>query len=714
MSTESAQWVLASPSPGSLDRTSGSTVTYTPPGTDANVNNTVPSAIVIATVGTASARIELPLTLSLGTTTAPPALGVSPAPGAATPPGAADPPVPASNISNVRLLAGIEYGPSIVDGTGSAARFVGPGYIARGSQGNLYVTDDATVRKVTKDGAVTTLAGKPGAYGHVDGAGAAARFDDLEGIVFNVDGNIYVADKKTIRRITQDGTVTTFAGNQSAITRDGIDGNGTAASFTWIGAMAADNAGNLYVVDGDVPAIRRITPSGDVATIFRVAGLPIVGRARGIAIDAAGNIYYSDWNFKKDCISCQEFFSSAIRKITPAGVVTTLAGTPDLIPGNLYSQSLRRDGTGSEARFSSPGRIAIDGSGTLFVMDGDSIRKVTREGVVTTVAGTRSGNLGTDGPDALFSTYDGITVDPDGILYVSGNYAIRRVQQNGDVVMLAGRGPVSRGSGKDGTGPESGFGYISGGLVSDPAGNLYVADDNCTIRQITPLLGAITTIVGSAGDCNRVDGDVTKARFARAAGLARDGSGNLYVTGTASPIRKINRQYDVISLAQSSPGGALETVITADQAGNVYVPGTDGIAKITPAGTASTFATLPTDGLPRALTTDSEGNVFAVTNAGILKFTPAGARTVYAAANLPSTRAMTTDRLNNLYVLSTVGIDVMIQKITPDNQITTVYKTPDPDAGPRVSIYFPNALAMFDATTLAISNGRGIFLLKLP
>ncbi|MEO5881893.1 MAG: SMP-30/gluconolactonase/LRE family protein [Caldimonas sp.] len=277
-------------------------------------------------------------------------------------------------------LAGSAGNAGTADGTGSAARFNVPRGLAVDSAGNVYVADtfNETIRKITPAGVVSTLAGLAGIGGSVDGTGSAARFSAPYSVAVDAAGTLYVADtsNQTIRRITPAGVVTTLAG--LAGSAGFVDGTGNAARFTNPRGVAVDTAGNIYVADSGTQTIRRITPAGTVSTLAGLA--PVVGSAdgtgsaarfadpRGIAVDAADNVYIGDTG------------NRTVRKITPAGVVTTLAG--------LANNAGNVDGTGSAARFASPRGTAVDAAGNVYVADfnNESIRKITPAGVVTTFA----------------------------------------------------------------------------------------------------------------------------------------------------------------------------------------------------------------------------------------------------------------------------------------------------------------------------------------
>jgi sugar lactone lactonase YvrE len=312
------------------------------------------------------------------------------------------------------------------DGTGIAASFYFPNGITSDSTGNIFVTDTGnnTIRKITSAGVVTTFAGTAGLSGSTDATGAAARFNNPKGITTDSSGNIYVVDSgnHTIRKITSTGVVTTFAG--LAGTFGSTNATGTAARFFFPNRITSDGSGTLYVTDSGNHFIRKITNAGVVTTLAGTAGIvgstDGVGAAasfnnpKGIAVDGSLNVFVSDSG------------NHTIRKITNIGVVTTLAGTA----GSLGST----DGVGAAARFNNPNGMTIDNSGNVNVVDVGNhiIRKVTPAGVVTTIIGT-AGNIGsTDGigTSASLSSPNGITINSSGYLFITdtGNYIIRKIK----------------------------------------------------------------------------------------------------------------------------------------------------------------------------------------------------------------------------------------------------------------------------------------------
>jgi hypothetical protein len=358
--------------------------------------------------------------------------------------------------------------------------------------------------------------------------------------------------------------VTTFAGSGS---RGSTDGTGTAASFNYPRAVAVDGSGNVYVADNKGHLIRKITSAG-VVTTFAGSGNSLIEYNRGstdgtgaaasfnfpsgVAVDGSGNVYVAD------------SYNDKIRKITPAAVVTTFAGS-----GSEGSA----DGTGTAATFTGPSDVAVDGSGNVYVADAgnDLIRKITSAGVVTTLAGSGSaGSADGTGTAASFDGPSGVAVDGSGNVYVAdaGNNLIRKITSAGVVTTLAGR--TSRGS-TDGTGTAASF-WSPRGVAVDGSGNVYVGDyTNSLIRKITSA-GVVTTLAGSVLTVGSADGTGKAALFNYPSGVALDGSGNLYVADSYNhEIRKVTilttfkvpSQYSTIQAAIDAASNG-DTVLVAD------------------------------------------------------------------------------------------------------------------------------------------------------
>lgn len=311
--------------------------------------------------------------------------------------------------------------PGFVNGLGTAAKFNLPHGVTLDFQGNLYVLDylNHGIRKITAGGLVSTLAGS-GVDGFADAPGTQAQFRQPVGLAVDLSGNVYVADtfNHRIRKVTSAGVVTTIAGNGTA---DYKDGTGSAAMFNYPFGVAVDASGTLYVADGKNNRIRRISTSGVVSTLAgsSATGLSdgngtaaVFANPVGLTVDDAGNLYIADES------------NNAIRKVSAAGVVTTLAGN-----GNAGLL----DGVGTAARLKGPVSITRDAQGNLFFADrgNNCIRKLASNGSVTTLAGTGSaGYVEGTGTAAMFDHPFGIAVDAQGVLYVGDttNHRIRRLR----------------------------------------------------------------------------------------------------------------------------------------------------------------------------------------------------------------------------------------------------------------------------------------------
>ena len=315
----------------------------------------------------------------------------------------------------------------IADGEASAAQFFYPTGIAIDAAGTLYVADweNNRIRKVTTKGEVSTLAG--GEEGFADGKGSVVRFDHPHGIALDTAGNLYVADSfnNRIRKVTPNGEVSTLAGDGE---RSFADGKGSAAQLNEPNGLTIDATGNLYVADTWNARIRKVTPDGEVTTF---AGGVDDGYSEGDFADGQGRNarFYDPFDITIDAegiLYVADSGNQRIRKVTPDGVVTTLAG------GNNEGKRSFADGKGNNARFFWPSGIAVDAAGNLYVADTDNqrIRKVTPDGVVTTLAGSgEKGFADGEGSSARFCRPRGITIDAEGNLYVadSGNHRIRKI-----------------------------------------------------------------------------------------------------------------------------------------------------------------------------------------------------------------------------------------------------------------------------------------------
>lgn len=640
-----------------------------------------------------------------------------------------------AQVYGFSVLAGDPAALDHTDGTGTNARFFNPSAVAVDSAGNIYVADggDHAIRKVTPGGVVTTFAGNSGQPGSSDGSGSGALFLYPYAVAVDAAGNVYVADSgnQNIRKITPGGVVTTLAG--TAGVAGSADGTGVAALFNLPQGIAVDAAGNVYVCDTNSCTIRKMTAAGVVTTLAGVAGQNgsadgAGSSARfdypvGLAVDSSGNIYVADLD------------NSTIRFVTPGGAVSTLAGSA----GNAGSV----DGQGASARFNHPAAVAVDGSANVYVIDtsNQTIREISPAGSVSTLAGTpgTGGNADGTGAAARFFYPGGIASTGSGTVYVAdtGNHTIRAMDSPGVVSTLAGAAGT-KGS-ADGVGIHAQFAYPYG-VASDGSGNLYVADsNNNTIRMVTAA-GAVTTIAGTAGILGSAEGVGANASFSSPSGVAADAGGNLYVADTGnSVIRKIAPDGTVTAFAGlagvagssdgtgtgarfSSPSG-----VAVDDVGNLYVADTNNntVRKITAGGTVTTLAGVAGqsgsgDGTggsarfhgPLAVSVDGSGNVYVADffNATIRKIDLSGTVSTLAglagmlgftdgtgaAARFNQPYGLTVDGSGNLFVADTYNR--AIRKVTPGGSVTTLN-------GPQTRFYYPQGIALDASGNLYVADG---------
>lgn len=313
-----------------------------------------------------------------------------------------------------------------------------------------------------------------------------ARFNQPIGIAIDGDGNLYVADSMnyTIRKIASSGVVSTLAGTPGASgTADGV---GAAARFSFLKGVAVDSAGVVYAVDGN--AVRKITPAGTVTTLAGAIGE--TGNADGAASVAR---FAQPWGIAVDAtgkLYVADTGNSLVRAVSTAGVVSTHAGT----------RGMRGTANGStaSATFLGPMGIALDAGNNLYLTDwygppapnipegSTFIRRIGADGTVSTMAGNFGGETG---PAAFMDTF-AIAADAAGNVYVAAMRSIRRVSSTGAVSTLAG--------------PSEQFQVLQG-ISIDGAGNLFVADaSNHTISRVGQN-GTITPHAGMAGEAGSRD-----------------------------------------------------------------------------------------------------------------------------------------------------------------------------------------------------------------
>lgn len=389
--------------------------------------------------------------------------------------------------------------------------------IAVDTAGNLYLaTSDQRIVKVTTAGTASPIAGN-GTLGFSGDGGPAltASMNRPSGVAVDGLGNVYVADRENfrVRKVSAAGIISTIAGGGN-FKFAGDGGPATSASLYAPFGLALDRAGNLLICDTKNHRIRRVNPAGVISTIAG-SGAPgppsgdggpatgaILRLPEAVAVDAAGSIYIGDtWNFR-------------IRKVSPAGTITTVAGTGTSIPAGLV--------TG----------LALDQAGLLYFVNGHQVLRLNSGGGYSVVAGTGDAGFSGDGGPAInarLSQPIRVTLDAVGNLYIADyqNARIRKVDRNGIITTVAGNGRIGF-SGDGGVATNASLSFPRG-LAVDTAGNMYIGDaGNYRIRKVGTD-GIITTIAGIGGFGFSGDGGpATSAALTVPADIATDAAGNIY------------------------------------------------------------------------------------------------------------------------------------------------------------------------------------------
>lgn len=344
--------------------------------------------------------------------------------------------------------------------------------IAVDGQGNLFIADGRRVRKLTSFGFATTIAGD-GSFGYRGDGGIAtsAQLNGPSGVAVDFDGNVYVGDQKNhrVRKISSIGLISTIAGNGTP--GSGVEGlSAVNTPLSAPGGVWMDSGSVLWITEYFGNRVRRLLPGGALASVagtgtagFNGDGYAVLSQLKTpsqAALDGAGNLYVADSG------------NHRIRKVTPSGLMTTVAGTGS--PG--FSGD---GGPATAAQISFPECVAFDHAGNLYIADTDNhrIRKVDRDGNISTIAGQTAPFLSFPG---------GIAVDRDQNIYIadSGNHQILKLSPAGDLTKVAGTGGYGF-SGDDGPALAAEFNNPAS-IAVDGAGNIYVADlNNNRIRKLT-------------------------------------------------------------------------------------------------------------------------------------------------------------------------------------------------------------------------------------
>ena len=450
-----------------------------------------------------------------------------------------------------------------------------PRGVAVDTAGNLYVADSVNyrIRKIDAAGTIATVAGTGHwQHGGDGGQATAAALHFPTAVAADPVGNIFVVTGPRVRRIDAAGIITTFAGTGEQ--GDGGDGGqATAALLNYPTGLAADATGNVYVTDSNGRRVRKVDASGIITTVAgtgnwgdgedggQATDTPLKGPS-GVALDAAGNLYFSDqWD-------------NRVRKIDTMGIIGTLAGTGD------WKDAEETIGSNS-VRFRFPRGAAFDASGNFYFADDQRVWKLDSSGAVSAFAGGLEG-IGGDGDPATEAFLEGpsaVATDAFGNLYVTEQWGdrVRKIDATGTISTLAGTRSGGD-SGDGGPATEAQFNRPTSVAV-DPFGNVYVADEgNHRVRMIDPD-GNISTLAGTGERGDGGDGGpATQAQLSYPSSVAADAAGNVYVADGFSRVRKIDSSGNITRFVQIANGGV--RALAVDSLGNLFVGGGFQILRI--------------------------------------------------------------------------------------------------------------------------------------
>jgi uncharacterized protein (TIGR03437 family) len=585
----------------------------------------------------------------------------------------------------ITTIAGTDWlfpgdGRPAVDAPISGILFMG---LAADTHGNFFIADqdNAMVFKVGPDGILTVVAGN-GILGHSGDGGPATSASLLgpTGVAVDSSGNLYIADLDYLRKVTPDGIISTFAGNGND-TYNGDNIPATSASFGHPYSLTVDSAGSIYIADTSNHRIRKITPDGIVTT---VAGNGIPGY-NGDNIPATSASLKAPQSVAVDAagnIYIADTSNARVRMVSPQGVITTVVG------GAPLAVTVFDDGIPAVGADILPTAIAVDAAGNLYISDffTNRVRKVVN-GMITTVAGNQKQDFSGDGGPALqaaLNTPTGLAVDADGNVYIgdSANERVRKVTLDGNIETVAGN-DLFRYSG-DGGPATSATLNLPYAIALDKSGNLYIVEpEQARVRKVAPN-GSITTFAGTGQQGYNGDNiPATSAKLWFPSGVAVDGIGAVYIGDQLSgKIRRVAPDGTIITVADGLNG---PQAVLIDGSGNLFVSETNGniVRRITPAGVSAVYA----------------GN-------GKEGFSGDGGPATQASLDQPAGLGL--DRQGNLYIAD--SYNERIRKVTPQGIISTVagngVEDFSGDGGPaiRAALDTPSAVIADAAGNLYIAD----------
>jgi sugar lactone lactonase YvrE len=637
----------------------------------------------------------------------------------------AAPDASAAPTPGLSLLAGNIGGPGHIDAVGTDARFELLGEtIAADRGGNVYVMDNSLLRKIARDGSVTTLAGNrvPALPANVDGKGSEARFADIGAMTTDAAGNVYMIAERfdappvgLIRKVTPDGTVTTLPNSDKLVVFTRLPNR--FPTFSGPATIAVDSAGTVYVAGNSIAgnSVSTMTATGEVTQLAETAD--------ALAVDSDDNLYMADYT------------NHNVRKRTPGGVTTTVTDDPRI---KLAGGSSR------------PSITAV-GNRLLYVNVGFGVLKVGLVGFSAAslpIGNERQAGVVDGQGSAARLRGAPIAADGDGNVFQIGDLTVRKITPGGSVFTLAGAGPLLSGD-ADTVGSAARFNSPVD-LATDAKGTLYLADAGITslIRKIDPA-GRVTTFVGNPAQGGSDDGIGAQATFQDPSSLAIGPSGTIYVLQSNHRLRKISAGGVVTTTilpAKFAVSCATDFVVDAQE--NLYFS-CAVLIKISPFGAISApwnpgvdlGPTGPLSGAlasvsaasntiyhqPRHLAIDTDGNLYGTTDDTsdpILKFREDGL--VEAIPNSQSTNVRTgiaVDPEGTIYVSEQAprgsGADPagFIRRITPAGPVT-IAGTPGIHGtllGPLPgAIDQPRGLRFIAPKTLAVAVTAGVLKVVVP
>ncbi|MBS1854741.1 MAG: hypothetical protein JST11_05200 [Acidobacteria bacterium] len=514
----------------------------------------------------------------------------------------------------ISTVAGSTNGAPVAEGELAVnTRLEGPTGVAVAPEGTLYFTEggigsgsglakgDYRVWMVPSSGVLRKLAGTGAPSDSGDGAAAsAAQLNSPSALAFDGAGNLYVADSSNqrIRVISPGGVIATALG--TGATGFAVEyGNPAGAQFNTPRGVAATPSGSILVADTGNNRVRRYDPGGNIYTYagngngsYYGDGLPAttasVNHPEGIVLDAAGNLYIADT------------VDNAVRKVTPAGVISTIAGTG--LPG--FSGD---GGPAAKAQLNAPRAVAVDGAGNVYIADtaNHRVRRIDPNGVISTIAGNGATDLlpgDAAGTASSLSSPRGLAVDAAGNVYIAdtGHNRVRKLFPSGAITTIAGYDGACCYAGDGGLATAARLNQPAG-LLLDAAGNLYIADSgNNAIRLLRPV-GTTVSIGAVTNAASNLPGPIAPGEIVTLYGTGLDAARNVTFNGQRATV--LYTTTTQIGAAVPYGIGGATAQVTVETAAAVSAPFTVNIAAVAPG-----LFTADSSGRGQALALNQDGS----------------------------------------------------------------------------------------------------------